>query len=180
MFPSRILTITAATVLSANVATAAVVGVDLSLLSDGSVPDPTVISAGGVDVTFSNPLGNGLQVASGLAGLTSKGICANDTVTLPIVGTLTNECEGPLKVDFSTGIDDLAFTIDGISLLSTTSLAIEYDGGTASYDEFDLLSLSLFGGNILNGEFDLSSFTGVTSVLVQYSALLGVNEALPR
>lgn len=176
MYMFRTLGLAALLSLPATLSNAALVGVDLSLLSDGSVSDPTVISVGDIDVSFSNPSGDGLQVASGLSGLTSKGICANSTTSIGFI-SFTNECEGALQMDFSEGVDDLSFTIDGISLLSSTTLAIDYSGGTEIYNQSDLLTLSLFGSNILGGQFNLSGFEGINTVVVQYNPLVGINEA---
>lgn len=176
MYMFRTLGLAALLSLPATLSNAALVGVDLSLLSDGSVSDPTVISVGDIDVSFSNPSGDGLQVASGLSGLTSKGICANSTTSIGFL-SFTNECEGALQMDFSEGVDDLSFTIDGISLLSSTTLAIDYSGGTEIYNQSDLLTLSLFGSNILGGQFNLSGFEGINTVVVQYNPLVGINEA---
>lgn len=172
--------------------------VDLTLLTGGQLPtDPySIVANDGTVVTFEAVgSGNNLRatdsnidvdvgldllgdpISLSLVGpLFEHGICADDNdLILPL-----EDCAETLKVSFSRPVDDLYFEQQGINLLTSTELIIEFaDTSTLTLDEGDLLALnldltlgSLLGVNLDGRAFDLAIYSGIVSVTLVPQALV--------
>ena len=151
---------------------AAAVSVNLDL-GAGNKTGPLVVTDGTVTTTFSNasPGQTGLKVAAGLDLLTSDGVCAGQGGLL----SLTAACGDILQVDFSAPVDNLAFKITGVELLTKEHLTFTLaDGTTVGGTDKDLIDLSLLGKPIL-GTSVKTSLKGVSRFAFSAKALLGLN-----
>lgn len=172
--------------------------VDLTLLTGGQLPtDPySIVANDGTIVTF-EALGSGNNLRAtdsdldvvvdldilgdpielSLVGpLFQHGICADDDDTLiPI-----EDCAETLKVSVVRPVDDLVFEQQGVNLLTSTELTIEFaDTSTLTLNESDLLALnldltvgSLVGANMDGRTFDLTIYSGIVSVTLVPQALV--------
>ena len=151
---------------------AAAVSVNLDL-GAGNKTGPLAVSDGTITTTFSNATTGqtGLKVATGLDLLTSDGICAGQGKILSLVAA----CGDILQVDFSAPVDNLAFKITGVELLTKENLTFTLaDGTTVGGTDKDLIDLSLLGESIL-GTSIKTSLKGVSRFAFSTKALLGLN-----